>query len=66
MLYKERNEAIKYFDDYSLMISEAKAKTTNGIGLDIITHKQMLQRLPIALPLLKTGNNSEGLLKEII
>ena len=24
MLYKARNEAIKFFDDYSLMVSEAK------------------------------------------
>ena len=24
MLYKARNEAIKFFDDYSLMMSEAK------------------------------------------
>ena len=26
MLYKARNEAIKDFDDYSLMMSEAKSK----------------------------------------
>ena len=26
MLYKARNEVIKFFDDYSLMISEAKNK----------------------------------------
>ena len=26
MLYKARNEAIKVFDDYSLMMSEAKSK----------------------------------------
>ena len=24
LLYKERKEAIKFFDDYSLMVSEAK------------------------------------------
>ena len=32
MLYKARSEAIKFYDDYSLMISEAKAKakTTKG------------------------------------
>ena len=35
MLYKARNEAIKFFDDYSLMMSEAKpkVKTTKGTGL---------------------------------
>ena len=28
MLYKGRNEAIKFYDDYSLMMSEAKVKAT--------------------------------------
>ena len=26
MLYKARNEAIRFYDDYSLMMSEAKIK----------------------------------------
>ena len=68
MLYKARKEAIKFFDDYSLMVSEAKDKAknnTSGKGLKILTPKQMLQRLPIALPQVKAGNNSENLLNEI-
>ena len=69
MLYKARNEAIKFYDDYSLMMSEAKSKTkqneTKGTGLKILTPKQMLQRLPIALAQVKAGNNSENLLNEI-
>ena len=36
-----------------------------GKGLEILTYKQMLQRLPIALAQIKTGNNSESLLNEI-
>ena len=28
MLYKTRNEAIKFYNDYSLMMSEAKSKAT--------------------------------------
>ena len=64
MLYKARNEAITFFDDYSLMVSEAKNKTTKGTGLKILTPKQMLQRLPIALAQVKAGNNSENLLNE--
>ena len=48
MLYKARNEAIKFYD-YSLMISETKSKAkqneTKGTGLTILTPKQMLQRL---------------------
>ena len=34
-------------------------------GLKILTPKQMLQRLPIALAQVKAGNNSENLLNEI-
>ena len=65
MPYKARNEAIKFYDDYSLMVSEAKNKATKGTGLKILTSKQMLQRLPIALAQVKAGNNSESLLNEI-
>ena len=64
-LYKARNEAVKFYDDYSLIMSEAKIKATKGIGLKILTPKQMLQRLPIALAQVKAGNNSESLLNEI-
>ena len=65
MLYKARNEAIKFYDDYSLMVSEAKNKATKGTGLKILTPKQMLQRLPIPLAQVKAGNNLESLLNEI-
>ena len=40
-------------------------KETKGIGLKILTPKQMLQRLPIALAQVKSGNASEKLLNEI-
>ena len=65
MLYKARNKAIKFYDDYSFMMSEEKTKPTKGKGLNILTPKQMLQRLPIALAQVKAGNNSESLLNEI-
>ena len=65
MIYKARSEAIKFYDDYSSMISEAKEKATKGAGLKILTPKQMLQRLPLALAQIKSGNNSESLLNEI-
>ena len=63
-----RNEAIKFFDDYYLMVSEAKTKAKNkttGSGLKILTPKQMLQGLPIVLAQVKAGNTSENLLNEI-
>ena len=41
MLYKARIKAIKLYDYYSLMMSEAKtkAKATKGRGLKILTPK---------------------------
>ena len=65
MPYKARNEAIKFNDDYSSIVSGAKTKATKWTGLKILTPKQMLQRLPIALAQVKAGNNSESLLNEI-
>ena len=62
MLYKARNEAIKFLDDYFLMMSEAKTKAIKGTGFKILTPKPMLQRLLIALVQVKAGNNSESLL----
>ena len=61
LLYKARKEAIKFLDHYSLMVSEVKNKAknnTSGKGLKILTPKQILQRLPIALAQVKAGNNS--------
>ena len=67
MLYKARKEAIEFYDDYSLMMPEAKVKAneTKGTGLKILIPKQMLQRLPIALAQVKAGSNSESSLNEI-
>ena len=65
MLYKARNEAIKFYDNCSLTMSQAKAKTTKRTGLRILTPKPMFQRLPIALAQVEAGNNSESLLNEI-
>ena len=44
---------------------KAKQDETKGTGLKILSPKQMLQRLPIALAHVKDGNNSENLLNEI-
>ena len=65
MLYKARSEAIKFYDEYSSMMSEPKTKVTKETGIKILTPKTMLQRLPIALAQVKAGNNSEILLNEI-
>ena len=51
------------------MLSDAncdlKQSETKGNGLEILTPKQMLQRLPIVFAQVKAVNNSERLLNEI-
>ena len=54
------------FGDYSSIISEVKYTTKHGEGLKILTTRQMLQRLPIALTQVKEGNISVNLLNKII
>ena len=67
--YISREEVINFFRDYIEMLSDvnydARQNKTEGTGLKILTPKQMLQRLPIALAQVKAGNNSESLLNEI-
>ena len=67
--YNSTEEVTNFFKDYIEMLSDAKydAKKdeTRGKKLKILTPKQMLQRLPIALAQVKAGNNSESLLNEI-
>ena len=53
------------YRNHSILLSEAKYKAKHGKGLKILTPKQMLQRLPIALAEVKAVNTSENLLNEI-
>ena len=60
----------KILDAFESKIFLIKSKGSGILNLDhsklkILTHKQMLQRLPIALAQVKTGSNSESLLNEI-
>ena len=68
-LYDSRQKIINLLNDNAKIRSEAiyksKQNETKGKGLKILTPKQMLQRLPIALAQVKAGNNSESLLNEI-
>ena len=51
--YNSREEVFNFFRDYVEMLSDAnyhaRKNDTEGKGLKILTPKQMLQRLPIAL-----------------
>ena len=60
----------KVLDAFESKIFLIKSKGAGILDLDhcrlkVLTPKQMLQRLPIALAQVKAGNNSESLLNEI-
>ena len=67
--YHSREEIINFFRDYIEILSDAnydaKQNKIEGTGIKILSPKEMLQRLPIALAQVKVGNNSESLLNEI-
>ena len=67
--FYKSGEVIIFFNDYAKMILDASYKAkqniTTGTGLKILTPRQILQRLPIALAQVKASNNSEGLLNEV-
>ena len=67
--YNSREKVINFFSNYIGILSnanyDAKQNETKGTALKILTPKQMLQRLPIALAWVKAVNNSESLLNEI-
>ena len=67
--YNSREEVINFFTGHVEILSNAnynsKQNETEGKGLKILTPKQMLQKLPIALAQVKAGNNSESLLNEV-
>ena len=66
IFFNARDKAIKFIEDCSSMILEAKklAKEQEGTELKIVTPSQTLKRLPIALAQIKAGNNSQSLLNE--
>ena len=53
------------FNNYVKNFCRNIYKSKQGTDLKILTPKQMLQRLPIALAQIKAGNNSQSLLTEI-
>ena len=65
-LYNERKAAIDFLNEFNSRASQARHQAKKGTGLKILTPKQILQRLPIALVQIKAGNNSVSLLNEIM
>ena len=61
----QEKQLLIFFYEYTSRASEARSQAKKGTGLEILTPKQMLERLPTALAQVKAVNNSESLLNEI-
>ena len=64
-LYGSRQKVVQMFNDYPREKSKRIYESKQGKGLKILTPKQMIKRLPIALAQISAGNNTESLLNEI-
>ena len=67
-LFQGREMVINAFKSRIFQVSKESQEdeeSQEGKGLKILTPNQMLKRLPVALPQVKAGNNSESLLNEI-
>ena len=63
-LLKGREMVFKAFESGIFLKPEELKQSKKGTGFKILTPKQMLQRLPIALAQIKAGNNPDSLLNE--
>ena len=50
---------------YTFELESEKSTTQQGQGVDILSPKQIISRLPVLLAQLKAGNNSQKLKHEI-
>ena len=64
-LYKSREGVAQIFNDYAKNMSRNIYYSKQGTGLKILTPKQILQVLQIALAQIKAVNNSKSLLNQI-
>ena len=64
-LYNVQEKVLHFYNDYTRMVSNAKYKSIYGERFKILTPKQMLQILPVAIAQVKAANISENLLNEI-
>ena len=64
-LYELREKVVPMFINYAKNMSRNISESNKRTGLKILTPKQMLQRLSVALAQIEAGNNSESLLNKI-
>lgn len=65
IFYGAWEHLVNLFNDCNKSICEVNFKETQGKSLKVLTSKQMLLRLPIALTLVKADNASDNLLNGI-
>ena len=65
LIFTSEEKVVEMFNNYPREKSRRIYESRQGKRLKILTFKQMLQRLSIALAQIKAGNNSESLLNEI-
>ena len=58
LLYKLQEAVIKLFSNCSPILSQVKHKSVHGEGLQILTYKLMLQRLPKVIAPVKASKPS--------
>ena len=59
----QEKKVVQLFNNYAKNMSKNIYKSKQRTELKILTPKQMLQRLPIALAQIKAGNNSIKFIK---
>ena len=62
---QNKEKIITLFDNYTAIVSNAKYEAKHGKGIETLTPKQLLQRLPKTVSQGNTGNISENLLNKI-
>ena len=65
IFYNLWEEVIEFFKDYYRILNNAWCNTKFGNQVKMLTPKQVLQKLPIALVQVKAVNTSQNLLNEI-
>ena len=65
LIFMNQKKKFNKFNNYAKDMSRNIFKSKQGTELKILTPKQMLQRLTIALAQIKAGNDSQSLLNEI-
>lgn len=65
IFYGAWEHIVNLFNDCNKSICKVNFKETQGKSLKVLTSKQMLLRLPIALTLVKADNASDNLLNGI-